>query len=189
MIFLLTALSLSLPQKEILAAGEWQNDLSCGVNALTWCARITGVSISRSQVEAIFPEPGPNGHSLNEIKLAAQSLLLYPEVHKVSLEELQELEPPFIIHVSMGRLSTGHYLVVSKITGQSDEASFDIIDGTSGEKEYYSNAGLSQIFTGYVVVINPTPLHGVIVLLWCAIIFAVLFIARQIYLLRHRPVI
>ena len=158
---------------------SWQNRVDCGLNSLTWAVRMSGIPVARSHVSFVSGTPGGSGYSLEQLKRGARLLCLFPKVHKTTVSEIFDVKPPFIAHLSGGRLDIGHFVAVKEIGYLDGERMMWVVDGSSGEEVKFSEEGAEKFFTGYIMTINTLPLRLVLCgLLACAFVLLFKLLAK-----------
>jgi hypothetical protein len=133
----------------------------CGPNCLYLLLRLKNFPVEYKELVSKL-DIKPQGCSLAELQELAQVCGLPCEVRKVSLKELEQLEPPFILHLttpagasqdpSAGR---DHFVVATR--REPAGGSLVGVDPSSGNKTAWSEAYLSRNFSGYVLTPRVSP--------------------------------
>lgn len=116
----------------------------CGLACLAMIAGYHGLDIDLGSLRRRFP-PSIRGTSLKSLIGVADQIGLSPRAVKVSLDDLQGLEMPAILHWDMN-----HFVVIERVRGGKA-----MIHNPGGRSREYSLDELSNHFTGVALELHP----------------------------------
>jgi hypothetical protein len=128
------------------------NDRACGAQCLTFLNSFLGGDETYETVAHVCP-PGPQGVSLHQIQLAAESLGLHARGVKVSLDQLKQLPYCAILHFEQAN-DVGHFVVWIRWDG-SQNAAFIFSPPASLRCEEVAAMGK---YSGVAVLISDNPI-------------------------------
>jgi hypothetical protein len=153
-----TTLSPIVPPEWRLEA-PFQTGLHCGPNSLYLLLRLSGIEVSREQVEQSVPMSA-TGCTLEDLRRAALNLGLGVEVRKVTPDEFKDLPKPLIAHFlapasGLGTPGQGrdHFAVVTRTL---PDGGFQSIDSNNLVTTTYLGLNLARNFSGYCLVVTPS---------------------------------
>jgi ABC-type bacteriocin/lantibiotic exporter with double-glycine peptidase domain len=137
----------------------FQGGIHCGPNSLYLLLRLSGIEVSRDQVEHSVPLPGA-GCTLDDLRRAAASLGLGVEVRKVSPDEIKDLPKPLIAHFFAPASGVGataqehdHFAIVTRTL---PDGGFQSIDSNNLTTTTYLGNNLARNFSGYCLIVRPS---------------------------------
>lgn len=132
----------------------------CGPNSLYLLLKLKGILVNYEDLVKQIPVT-PQGCSLAELRDVGESRGLTCEVRKLTLKELDLLQPPYILHINTpaegAQQSTGardHFVVVTR---REPGGALVGVDPSSGNRSTWSKAYLSRNFSGYVLMSQQDP--------------------------------
>src|SRR5579875_1177737 len=135
----------------------------CGPNSLYILLRLYQINVDYGKLLQQC-QVSTMGCSLEELRKVAHDFGLECEVRKVSLQELGEIRPPYLLHLSSPANSSkeapdaqGHFTVILERSGEDYRG----VDAGKGTAHYWSRRFLARNFSGYVLLPK-----GVIGLSW-----------------------
>lgn len=139
------------------ATDQWENYNDCGLNSTVWLIRESGVPVGRSLIKMLLGKANHGGYSMQQMANACRWLLLFPTLSELPVEQLYAQRPPFVAHVALGRMDTGHFVVVVQRGIADDQQVLWALDGTTGLRTKYSRRGVESYFTGNIMSLNAVP--------------------------------
>lgn len=116
----------------------------CGLACLAMIANYYGDNIELSSLRRRF-QPSLRGMTLKSMISMAEQMSFVPRPIKISLEQLERLQSPSILHWDLN-----HFAVLEK--SRSDKA---LIHDPVGHSRWYTFSELSNHFTGIVLELTP----------------------------------
>jgi ABC-type bacteriocin/lantibiotic exporter with double-glycine peptidase domain len=137
----------------------FQSGLHCGPNSLYLLLRLSGIAVSREEVERLVPLTSA-GCTLDDLRRAAANLGLNVEVRKVTPDEVKDLAKPLIAHFFAPAAAVGapanerdHFAVVTRIL---PDGGFQSIDSNNLTTTTYLNNNFARNFSGYCLIVKPS---------------------------------
>jgi len=88
--------------------------------------------------------------SMQEMLDACMTFGVSAEIRKCENEDLLQIHLPVIAHMNMGEARPDHYMLLTEVR---PDGRIKAIDGTTAEIDYFPVETISNIWTGYVLVI------------------------------------
>jgi ABC-type bacteriocin/lantibiotic exporter with double-glycine peptidase domain len=137
----------------------FQSGLHCGPNSLYLLLRLSGIAVSREEVERLVPLTSA-GCTLDDLRRAAPGLGLNVEIRKVTPDEVKDLAKPLIAHFFAPAAALGapanerdHFAVVTRIL---PDGGFQSIDSNNLTTTTYLNNNFARNFSGYCLIVRPS---------------------------------
>lgn len=131
-----------------------RTDNVCGPNCLYMLLTDLGHTVTTDEWEAWYPSH-PDGMSMADLKDVCSRFGVDTEVRRCTPGDLRSLRGPAIAHMDMGPSRPRHFVLLTGTITANER--IEVIDGTTAETKYYPLETITNIWTGWVLLVRRPP--------------------------------